>query len=141
MDIIRAIENSFKNAQERNWDITYWAVDLHGTISRFNYSNENLNPIYYPFSKEVLQILSKNNSIKLILFTCSYMENCNKIIEIFKNDDIYFDFVNENPEAKNTNYGDYSKKIYFNVLLEDKAGFEPEKDWEDIYNFLIKKGY
>lgn len=136
MNIIKAIENSTRTAQERNWDTVYWAVDLHGTISKFNYSNEDLNPDYYPYAKQTLQLLSKRKDIKLILFTCSYEENCERILNIMKEDDIIFDYVNENPEAENTGYGDYTKKIYFNVLLEDKGGFEPELDWKDIYEYL-----
>jgi hypothetical protein len=139
MNIIKAIENSVKTAKDRNWDTTYWAIDLHGTISRFNYSNENLNPDYYPYAKKVLQILSKDKSIKLILYSCSYLDNCKKLLELFEKDGIIFDYVNENPEAKNTEYGDYGRKIYFNVLLEDKAGFEPEKDWEEIHRYLKER--
>lgn len=56
-----------------------------------------------------------------------------------KKDDIIFNGFNENLEAENTIYGDYSKKPYFNILLEDKAGFEPEKDWLDIYHYLLKR--
>jgi len=37
--------------------------------------------------------------------------------------------VNENPEVLNLKYGCYDKKPYFNVVFEDKAGFDPMTDW------------
>ena len=42
-----------------------------------------------------------------------------------------FDYFNENPEVKNTATGDFSMKIYFNVMIDDKAGFE-KSDWENV---------
>ena len=51
---------------------------------------------------------------------------------------IKIDFFNNNPEAKNTEYGDFTVKPYYNILLDDKAGFDPEEDWRIIYNFLKK---
>ena len=136
MSVINAITKATSQFKERNWDTLYWAIDLHGTICKFNYSNDDLTIHYYEYAWKVLTELSRIPHVKLILFTCSYEENTNKILELFKKDRIIFDFVNENPEAKNTTYGDYSKKIYFNVLLEDKAGFDPEKDWEKIYTYF-----
>lgn len=138
MDLIKAIDNSIYNAKNRVWDTIYWAIDLHGTISEFNYSNENLLPKYYPYAKEVLQRLSKNPSVKLILYSCSYAENCYQIVHLMKKDGVIFDYINENPEVKNTEYGDYRKKLYFNILLEDKAGFEPDLDWEILNNHMNK---
>ena len=40
---------------------------------------------------------------------------------------------------KDTDFQDFSEKPYFNILLEDKAGFDPNKDWELILEYLTLK--
>jgi hypothetical protein len=37
--------------------------------------------------------------------------------------------INKNPNVENNAYGYYRDKPYFNVLFEDKAGFDAEEDW------------
>lgn len=135
MNLFKPIEKAYKTAKYKGWDSIYWAIDLHGTIVKSNYKRNN-NLEYYPYAKEVLKLLSSKKHIKLILFTCSYEEDCKKLIEKLKEEKIFFNFINENPEAADTEYGCYRKKFYFNVLIEDKSGFEPEKDWEEIYYYL-----
>jgi hypothetical protein len=139
MNIIKTINKAFTSAQDRNWDIIYWAIDLHGTISSSNYSNDDLSINYNKYAKIMLQFLSKNKNFKLMLYTCSYKDNVEKILELFKKDDIVFDYVNKNPEVENTTYGDYTEKPYFNILLDDKAGFEPEADWEEMFYYFKDK--
>ena len=49
--------------------------------------------------------------------------------------DIKFDYLNENPECLTESHqGDYSKKFYFNLLLDDRAGFDYTTDW----NILVE---
>ena len=55
-----------------------------------------------------------------------------KYLEYFKSCDIHFDYVNKNPEVTNAGYGFYDHKPYFNVLFEDKAGFDPFTDWKKV---------
>lgn len=50
---------------------------------------------------------------------------------------VIVDFVNCNPDCPTIPLCDFSEKFYFDVLLDDKAGFEAEKDWIKIYNYLI----
>lgn len=59
--------------------------------------------------------------------------------DFFKSHDIIFNHVNENPgiSSKRGNFGFYEKKFYFNVLFEDKAGFDPLIEWKQIYDYLI----
>ena len=38
-------------------------------------------------------------------------------------------------------HGYYKKKYYFNVLLEDKAGFDPLKDWWFLYDYFKNTDY
>jgi hypothetical protein len=65
---------------------------------------------------------------------------------VFKHHNIHFNYINENPEIDSSkgNFGYYENKYYFNVMLEDKAGFIPEMEWKMIYDLLIsyeKSGY
>jgi len=53
----------------------------------------------------------------------------------WKKKKINFDFVNKNPSENNTSYADFSKKFYFNILLDDKAFFEPS-DWVEISEWI-----
>lgn len=137
------IKKAYTNKKAKNWEKVFWTIDVHDTIFYGLYERLQEN-VFYPFAKEVLQFLSSKDDVVLILFTCSYEDEIYRIIKYLNCTDIHFDYVNENPEVSNTTYGDYSKKMYCNILLEDKAGFEP-KDWyaikkelELIYKEIIK---
>lgn len=139
--IQKAIERAFKKAKERNWDKLYFAVDVHDTIVEANYDKGTLPTKFYPQAKEVLQYISTRGDIVLILYTCSHPEELVKYLDFFKQNEINFQYANENPLIQTTSVGlgNYEKKMYFDVLFEDKAGFDPEEDWEltiDTLNFL-----
>lgn len=138
MSVIRAFDNAFNRMQERNWREVYICIDVHETILYPDYNNkEELK--YYPLAKETLQLLSKRGDIILILYTCSYPEEIERYLNFFKDDEINFKYVNKNPEAENTKYGYYRDKPYFNVLLDDKAGFDAESDWKLINTYINQK--
>lgn len=136
--ITKAIEKSFHIIKKRGWDRGYWAFDVHDTIVKSNYQHGNIPTDFYPHAKEVLRDISKRKDIEMLLFTCSHPEEIQKYIEFFKSHDIHFKFANENPEIGNITYGCYDKKFYFNVLFEDKAGFDPENDWIQVKNILAQ---
>jgi len=52
---------------------------------------------------------------------------------------INFDYVNVNPECLDSNLCSFKGKFYFDLLFEDKAGFEPS-DWTNIKQALIEEG-
>lgn len=133
MDILKPIYRAYDTAKAKKWDMIYWAIDLHGTMVKSTYKSEEEE--FYPMVKECLKELSKSDKIKLILYTCSYEEHMEKLMDELRNEGIIFDYLNENPECKDTEYGTYKKKPYFNVLLEDKAGFEPS-DWYIIWGWI-----
>ena len=74
----------------------------------------------------------------MFLFTCSHPHEIEGYLELFESNDIHFKFVNENPEVVDFKYGYYEKKPYFNLLFEDKAGFDPTIHWKELYDFLIE---
>ena len=133
--ITRAIKTAFEVKKQRNWQKTFWAFDIHGTILKPNYRKGNLPEEFYPYAKEVLQLISHQPDIVTILYTCSYQHEAIQYIEFFKTHGIRFDYVNENPEVCN-DHGCYDEKPYFNVLFEDKAGFDPLEDWQKVTEFL-----
>ena len=134
--IIRAIANSFIHARRRNWAKTYWAFDIHGTMIRPNYKTNEISTEFYPYAVEVMQALSKRTDIVRILYTCSYPHEIVQYMELFKAHGIHFDYVNSNPEVTDGGYGYYKDKFYFNVLFEDKAGFDGETDWVEVKKWL-----
>jgi hypothetical protein len=139
MNIIKAIQkNHFDAKVKRGWDKTYWAIDIHGTIIKPNYEAGNIPKNFYPYSLECLRLLSDREDVCLILYTCSHPHEIEEYLELFRKERINFKFVNENPEVKTeeNGYGCYNRKFYFNVLFEDKAGFDPEEDWEEIFEYL-----
>lgn len=136
------IENTFRMKTEKKWPEIYFCIDLHGTIIPSGRdSNDQTDEMkFYPGAKEVLQKLTARKDIFLILWTSTPPERAATVLKQFADEGITFDFFNENPHARNTPRSDFGKKFYFNVLLDDRAGFEPETGWIDIKNCLINLG-
>lgn len=124
--------NTFAKMRARNWDTLYWAIDIHDTIVKANYSLDELPTEFFPFARTTLQRLSARPDCVLILFTCSHNKEIDQYLEFFKGHGIEFKYVNENPEVVNTALGCYDGKFYTNFYLDDKAGFEAESDWINI---------
>lgn len=141
MSIIHGINNYYKEKEKRNWDTGYWAFDIHGTILKPNYQAGNIPDEFYPKALETLQLISKMGDIVMVLYTCSHPHEIVEYLKIFEANDIHFKYVNENPEVKTDleGYGNYDKKPYMNLLFEDKAGFNAENEWHDVYNHLMEK--
>ena len=130
--ISRAIVKAFSTAQTRNWDTIFVAVDVHDTIVVSNYSEDTIPTTYYAGAKETLQYLSERPDVVLIMFTSSNPKEVNEYFEFFASEHIHFMYNNCNPEVPSAGYGCYDRKFYFNVLIEDKAGFDATKEWEKV---------
>jgi hypothetical protein len=128
----------FVHSFKKEWYETYWVIDIHSTVIKPSYDLSDKSMNYYPFAKEVLQILTKRKDINLIMWTSSYPHEIESYLSKFKEDGIHFNNVNENPNISSNkgNFGYYEKKFYFNVLFDDKAGFRPLKEWEALYNIF-----
>lgn len=136
--ITRAIKIAFETMKERNWSKVFYMVDLHSTVIRPNYEAGNIPTEFYPNAKEVLQMLTKRDDICLIMYTCSHPHEIEEYHKFFNKHDINFEYVNVNPEVKTqeNGYGCYDTKPYMNVLIDDKAGFDGETDWELIRELI-----
>jgi hypothetical protein len=135
----RLIKKTFDVAKRRNWDKTFWAIDIHETMIIPNYKKDDIPKTWYPYALEVMQILSKRKDVCLILFTCSHPHEIELYLKYFNDNGVNFEHVNSNPEVltDTQGYGNYDDKFYFNLLLDDKAGFDANNDWEIILNILI----
>ena len=136
--VINAIETAFKTKTERNWDRTYWFFDLHGTLLKPTYNGGTICREFYPYAKEVMQVLSQREDIITVMYTCSHPNEIEEYKQFFIDEGIKFDYINENPEVENSKYGYFEKKPYMNVLFEDKAGFNPETDWIMVHLWMVE---
>lgn len=136
--IIKAIRRAYEIKKQRGWDKVYWAIDLHGVCLKSNYENGG-----YEFINEDaiygLQAISNANENRLILWSSCYQKEQLKIIDFMEDHAILVDHFNCNPEERNTKTGCFEDKFYFSILLDDKAGFDPETDWKEIINFYKEK--
>ena len=136
MDIIRAFEAAFNRAKKQDWDYIVVLVDIHDTIFKGTYSEEE-NFEYLGKAKEALQLMTRMPNIKMILWSSSYPEKLRDYRMHMLWDDIEFDAINENiEEIENTKLACFDKKLYFNVGIDNAFGFDPERDWNNIYNYL-----
>ena len=137
-----SIENSFDRAflrmKERNWEKIYVLVDIHDTIFEACYRNKEEHK-WFPFAKESLEIMTQAENISLILWTSSYRDTIEReYINVFNDNHIKFDYININQETENNELSCFDEKTYFNVGIDDKFGFDAEKDWETVYNYLVE---
>lgn len=131
------IQNSFEQKKDRGWSTLYVVVDAHGTLIRpYHHKIE-----FYPDAISVMRWFSSRPDFKIILWTSSYPAEVNDLVVEAAKQNIKFDFVNANPIEANSPRADFSSKFYFNILIENKAGFSPEDgDWFKIKNELIRLG-
>ncbi len=141
--ILKWIKMMFAHAEEKQWFETYWAIDIHGTISKPDFRKTVKEIEYYPYAKEVLQLLSKRKDIVLIMSTSSYPDEITVYDKTFKEDGIEFKYINENPEISSDkgSFGYYKDKYYFNSSFEDKSGFNPNRDWKFLYDYFKNTKY
>lgn len=125
--LINSIKKEFSKAKRRGWKKLYLFCDLHETILIPNWNSKELVHEYYAGAKELLQELTARPDICLILYTCSHPHEIKKYCENFTRDGIHFEYINKNPEVQTLggDYGYYEDKPYFNILFDDKAGFDP----------------
>jgi hypothetical protein len=139
VSILKAINRAFNTAIERNEPLIYWAVDLHGVVFRSNYHQGGYT-FTHPNAIEALRRISGVSDYRLILWSSCHPGEYPAIIEFLGQHGIKVDFFNENPEVENTPSGNFEKKFYFSILLDDKAGFDPDTDWNVILKILPDSG-
>lgn len=122
------IQKAFITKKERGWNTLYVAVDAHGTMTRPYHGKVE----FYPGCAEVMKWFNSRSDFKVILWTSSHTQEIGEIIDEAHKHGFHFDFINRNPLEKSSKRANFDQKFYFNILLDDKAGFEPETDWSAI---------
>lgn len=136
--ITKAMQKAFDLAKERSWEKTYQAFDIHETIIIPNYKYGDIPTEFYLFAKEVMQTISNREDICLIMYTYSHPNEIKEYLKLFEENGIKFEYINRNPEVQSEGYGYYEDKLYFNVLFEDKTGFDVNNDWINVKNKLAE---
>jgi len=135
MDIAKAFRAALSRKIERKWEKIYVLVDIHDTIVHACYEKPETFD-YFPAAKEALQLMTCRDDVCLILWSSTYKDKLDMYLVHFATDGIIFDYVNGNPEVSNTPLSDFENKLYYNVGIDDKFGFEPENDWKTIIEIL-----
>lgn len=143
MSIGNAIIRSFEKKYAGGWEHyprMYWAIDLHGVILRSTYREGFGEQTLNEDCLEVLRWLSNRYNMVPILFTASTPEYIKDVIEWLESIGVYFEYVNSNPEVKSKGFCNVEDKFYFDILIDDKAGFELETDWKEVKTTLQSIG-
>lgn len=136
------IERAFKNMKERKWTKLYWAIDLHDTVITGKYNKFNVGAEVYPGVLEMFDWFAKRHADMVpILYTSSHPEAIKRLMrdELWPRG-IEFTYINENPECPSNDMCNFEGKFYFNILLDDKAGFDGNFDWHNIRDELVRLG-
>ncbi|MNC02069.1 hypothetical protein D3C75_494380 [compost metagenome] len=128
MSIQKAISRAYNVAMERDHEMIFWCIDLHGTVLESNYSSDSFNFINEAVTVPALQAISALPESRIILWSGISDADRDKVIELFTTFGIRVDWVNENPAVPSSGTGHFDKKFYFSILVDDKAGFCPS-DW------------
>ena len=136
--ITEILKHTFEQKEVRKYAKIYWAIDLHDTVITGKYNRFNEGAMIFPHAKEVLDYLHDSPVHQTILWTSSWTD---AVQDILKRYDLKFNYFNENPECPSTDMCDFNKKHYFNVLIDDKAGFQGITDWFEIGEALYKLDY
>ena len=128
----------FEHSFSKEWFETYWVIDMHRTLIKPTYDLNDKSLRFYPYAEQVMRMLTEREDIITIMWTSSYPQEINEYVARLADVGIGFNEINENPDisSNNGNFGYYEKKFYFNILIDDKAAFFPEDDWEPIYKLF-----
>ena len=124
------IEKAFADKKERGWTTLYVLIDAHGTAIEPGHDKV----IFYDGALEVLEWFNRRSDFRTILWTSSHKDEIKAIVQAAIDKGVRFDFINSNPLEANSARACFDRKFYFNIIFDDKAGFEPKTDW-----FLVKK--
>ena len=139
--LINAIRKTYALKEQRRWDRIYWCIDLHDVIIEGKYNKYNEGRELAPFCADVFQILRSHDENCTILWTSSHGGPIMDMRNWLSDRGVTFDYINANPECADNELCAFDRKFYFNICLEDKAGFSWREDWKDIYELLITEIY
>lgn len=133
--MVEYLDRLFTMKKERGWEYLYFMIDIHNTVIKPTY-DKSTDFEFFPYAKEVLQLICKQTDIKTIMWTSTYPDTIKQYEDKFWEDGIVFDFVNENPDFKDDYIRCFINKFYYDIGFDDKFGFDAETDWKEIYDYL-----
>lgn len=141
MSALRAVKKAYEQAKSRGWSSIYWAIDLHGTLVKSNYTSNSYEWINGD-AKETLKLILSLPESHVIFWSSMYsadqivfLEWLEDQLELSESILKYIKF-NANNNVENTATGCFDEKFYMSILIDDKAGFDPELEWAEIYMYL-----
>jgi len=137
---MKFIKTAFQRKKEKNWPRLYVAVDMHQTAITPTWSRLNEGAQLYPDAVEVLQQWTRREDICLILWSPLHDDALAAVVKLMDSHVIRFDYLNENPEIVTGELCKFDRKWYMDIGLDDKFGFDAEKDWTRIKDTLIEIG-
>ena len=78
--IIRAFDSAFRRKEEQRWEKIYVLVDIHDTIFKACYENEETYEAY-PWALTTLRLMTQHKDICLILWTSTYPEKLDEYLK------------------------------------------------------------
>lgn len=135
----KALRKAFEEMESKKWDTIYVLVDFHGTVIKCHEGDE---PEFYDKAIPVLKAMSDRRDITLIAWTGSHDSILLRILDrLWKRWGIHVKYVNQNPEIMSSDhYNASSGKLYFNVGIDDRFGFE-QRDWNKLMKVLKHHPY
>ena len=112
----------------------HWFIDVSNTIlPRYSLIQQQVPP---PEAIEVLRWLSNREDMVITIWTLLNGKSYHRLKHNFKYKyGIHFDNYNGGRDSYQ-----FSSKPFFDVLIDDKAGFDINNDWKVIKDTLIELG-
>ena len=120
--------------REKNWEKIYVAVDIHDTILRACYDDEETYD-FFPSAKEVLQTMTIRDDICLILWSSCHRDKLKEYARHFLDNGIRFDYINENDlkDELLLKSGEYNQKPEYEF---DKLNLLKCWGWLILWSFV-----
>lgn len=112
--------------------VRYIAVDFDGTITNHDAVYPAVGSLR-DGAKEALRYF-KNNDCVLMLWTCRENKELDMAMEFLKENNLEFDFINENCPERIKLYNSDCRKIGCDVFIDDKNYNTIDVNWHVIIN-------
>lgn len=121
--ITKSIQDAFKRAEKQHWWKLYIAIDIHGVMFESTSVVERQR-IFLPGALETLRYLSSRRDIEMFLFSCSHSKELWEVKDFLAKNNVNVAPMPDYTEISSMGRGNYLLKPYYNLLLDDKGGFE-----------------
>jgi len=124
------IKEATTKAEKRTPAKMHIAIEIANVL----FENDDYSKIF-PHAVETLQYLTMSPSLNVYAFTYVKTTTAHDIHDkVLKKLGIKFSYINENPEISDPNLS--LRKLYYDVLIDSAAGFNPKNDWYWIDKLL-----